>query len=147
MGRVSDERLAALGGTLDRLTAEIRRRAPHARVFLVDYLTILPPGDPDTGALPADVAAWGRDVVARLAAETRAAAARAGFDHIAASEASREHHAWALSPWTRQFHYSLRGGAPYHPNLPGMQAVADLLAAGLSLIEYRRCSAAAINHQ
>ena len=59
----------------------------------------------------------------------------------------REHHAWALSPWTRQFHYSLRGGAPYHPNLPGMQAVADLLAAGLSLIEYRRCSAAAINHQ
>ena len=51
------------------------------------------------------------------------------------------------APWTRRFHYSLRGGAPYHPNLPGMQAVADLLAAGLSLIEYRRCSAAAINHR
>ena len=97
MGRVSDERRAALGGTLDRLTAEIRRRAPHARVFLVDYLTILPPDDRDTGALP--------------------------------SEASREHHAWAPSPWTRQFHYSLRGGAPYRPNLPGMQAVADLLTA------------------
>jgi hypothetical protein len=45
VGRVSDERLAALGGTLDRLTAEIRWPAPHARVFLVDYLTILPPDD------------------------------------------------------------------------------------------------------
>jgi hypothetical protein len=86
---VSDERLAALGGTLDRLTAEIRRHAPPTRVFLVDYLTNSAAGRPGHRALPADVAAWGRDVAARP----------------------------TCSP----------------PEL--------------SLIEYRRCSAAAINHQ
>jgi lysophospholipase L1-like esterase len=128
-GRLSDERLAGLGATFDRLTGEIRRRAPRADIVLVDYLTILPPDDAQpTGVLPRDIADWGRDVAGRLAEETRAAAERAGCGYVAASVASRDHHAWAPDPWTRRFHYSLRGGAPYHPNLRGMTAVAGLLA-------------------
>jgi len=47
--------------------------------------------------------------------------------YVAASAASADHHAWAATPWTRRFHLSLRGGAPYHPNAAGMAAVADLV--------------------
>jgi hypothetical protein len=38
------------------------------------------------------------------------------------------HHAWSAVPWTRRFHFGLRGGAPYHPNAAGMAAVAALVA-------------------
>ena len=46
--------------------------------------------------------------------------------------ASAGHHAWSEEPWTRRFHLSLRGGAPYHPNATGMAAIADLAAAILT---------------
>jgi hypothetical protein len=42
------------------------------------------------------------------------------------------HHAWSAQPWTRRFHLSLREGAPYHPNVTGMSAIADLAAATLT---------------
>jgi lysophospholipase L1-like esterase len=124
-----DRRLDELPAALDRLVAEVRRRAPRAHLVLVDYLTVLPP-DPSTptGMLPADVAAWGRTVAARLSAETRAAAARGGAGFVAAAAASRDHHAWSASPWTRRFRFPTGAGAPYHPNAAGMRAVAALLA-------------------
>ena len=46
---------------------------------------------------------------------------------VAASAASADHHAWSATPWTRRFHLTLRGGAPYHPNAAGMAAVAGLV--------------------
>ena len=66
-------------------------------------------------------------MAARLAEETRAAAGRAGADYVAASTVSRDHHAWSAEPWTRRFRFSRRRGAPYHPNVAGMRAVAGLL--------------------
>ena len=51
---------------------------------------------------------------------------------MSASAASAGHHAWSASPWTRRFHLSLRGGAPYHPNADGMAAVARLVLAALA---------------
>ncbi len=36
---------------------------------------------------------------------------------------------WA---WTRRFHLSLRGGAPYHPDAAGMAAVAELVLGTLA---------------
>jgi lysophospholipase L1-like esterase len=125
---LTDERLDGLGATFDRLLGEVRRRAPGARVVLVDYLTVLPP-DPavPTGRLRAPVAAWGRAVAERLSAETRAAASRHGCGFVAAGEASRERHAWSASPWTRAYGMWPRDGAPFHPNQAGMRAVAALL--------------------
>ena len=58
---------------------------------------------------------------------TRAAAEAAGVEYVAASAMSADHHAWSAAPWTRRFHLSLRGGAPYHPNADGMAAVAGLV--------------------
>jgi lysophospholipase L1-like esterase len=66
-----------------------------------------------------------------LAAATRAAAGTAGWTYVAASAASADHHAWSAEPWTRRFHLSPRGGAPYHPNATGMAAVAGLVVAAL----------------
>jgi hypothetical protein len=144
LGRTAGERLDALDATFDRLTAEVRRRAPQARLVLVDYLTILPPAGQKAGqktgqktgqkagSLTGTLLDWGRDIADRIAAETRDAAERAGCDYVAASAASRDHHAWSAEPWTRRFRISPHGGAPYHPNAAGMRAVAALLEARLS---------------
>ncbi len=81
--------------------------------------------------LPPDVAEWGRGVARRLSDITRAVAAETGSLFVAASAASTGHHAWSAEPWTRRFHLGLRGGAPYHPNAAGMQAVTDLVVRAL----------------
>jgi hypothetical protein len=84
-----------------------------------------------TGALPPDVAEWGRVVAGRLSEVTRAVAEQSGSLFVAASAASAGHHAWSAEPWTRHFHLTLCGGAPYHPTAAGMQAVADLVVRAL----------------
>jgi lysophospholipase L1-like esterase len=128
----TEERFAQLAANLATITGRLHDRAPACRVLFVDYLTILPPSDDGRGGPPpAEIAAWGRATAARLAATTRAAADAAGYEYVAASAASAGHHAWAAVPWTRRFHLSLRGGAPYHPDAAGMAAVADLVLATL----------------
>jgi lysophospholipase L1-like esterase len=129
----TDERFAGVGRNLQAIVRGVRDRAPAARVLFVDYLTILPPGDLAAPPPPAGIAAWGRAIAARLATTTEAAAQAAGAEYVAASAASAEHHAWSAAPWTRRFHLSLRGGAPYHPNAAGMAAVADLVLTTLSV--------------
>jgi lysophospholipase L1-like esterase len=130
---VTDERFAGLGPSLQAIARGAREQAPECRVLFVDYLTILPPAGTGAGTPPpAAIADWGRSVAARLAATTRAAAEAAGAEYVAASVASAGHHAWSAAPWTRRFHLSLRGGAPYHPNAAGMAAVAGLVVAAVS---------------
>ncbi len=131
--RATEERFATLGENFAAIGRRLHEHAPACRVVLVDYLTILPPPGQDTGRQPpADIAEWGRTIAARLAMTTRAAADAAGWDYVAASAASADHHAWSSTPWTRQFHASLRGGAAYHPNAAGMAAVADLILATIA---------------
>jgi lysophospholipase L1-like esterase len=128
----TEERFARLERNLVTIGLRVHDRAPGCRVLFVDYLTILPPRDEGrAGPPPPDIAQWGRGIAARLAATTRAAAAGTGGEYVAASAASAEHHAWSPAPWTRRFHYSLRGGAPYHPDATGMAAVAQLVLAAL----------------
>ena len=129
----TDGRFAGLGPSLQAIARGVRERAPDCRVLFVDYLTILPSAGAGAGTPPpAGIAEWGRSIAARLAATTRAAAEGAGAEYVAASAASAGHHAWSATPWTRRFHLSLRGGAPYHPNAAGMAAVAELVVAALS---------------
>jgi lysophospholipase L1-like esterase len=129
----TDERFAQLEGNLALIGRTLRDRAPACRVLFVDYLTILPPrGDERGGPPPAEIAEWGRAIAARLATTTRAAADAAGCEYVAASAASADHHAWSATPWTRRFHLSLRGGAPFHPDAAGMAAVAELVLATLA---------------
>ncbi|USQ96470.1 hypothetical protein [Caulobacter sp. RL271] len=99
--------------------------------MLVEYPTILPPqgvcaATPLTGA-DADAA---RTKAARLLSITREAATAGGASVIAASELSRGHDACAAQPWMNGYP-APPGGAPYHPNLAAMTAIADTLDAAL----------------
>jgi lysophospholipase L1-like esterase len=124
----TDERFAGLGRNLQAIARGVRDRASACRVLFVDYLTILPSEGGQAGPPPPPgIADGGRAIAARLAATTRAAAEAEGVEYVAASAMSADHHAWSAAPWTRRFHLSLRGGAPYHPNADGMAAVAGLV--------------------
>jgi lysophospholipase L1-like esterase len=129
----TEERFAQLETNLTMIARRMYDHAPACRVLFVDYLTILPPNDEDRdGPPPAEIAEWGRAIAARLGTTTRAAAEATGCEYVAASAASAGHHAWSATPWTRRFHLSLRGGAPYHPDAAGMVAVAELVLATLA---------------
>ncbi|WP_066039277.1 SGNH/GDSL hydrolase family protein [Herbiconiux solani] len=134
----TEQRFDQLAHDLAGLLRTLRSRAPEATIVLVDYLTILPPAasaalatDRQLAVLrespAADLTAWGRHVAQRLSSTFAAAATAEGCDFLPVGELSRDHHAWSAEPWTRRFHLSLRGGAPFHPTAAGMAAVADLL--------------------
>jgi lysophospholipase L1-like esterase len=145
-GRISelldrDTRDRALAEVFDSLCAvgrALRERAPHARVFLVDYApasgrcpqTMLPPAGAASPLSQAD-ADVGRHVAATLERLTADGAAATGCEVVGAAAASREHHAWSAKPWTtRSARYvvPLPGRpAPLHPNATGMRAVAELV--------------------
>lgn len=121
---------ATLAASLDRITAEVRRRAPRARLIFVDYVTLLPSGAlcPQV-PLSADDAASARATARRLAQETASAAKRAGAETLRVSALSQRHDACAAEPWANGF-VPRQGGAPfapYHPNLAGMTAIAAAL--------------------
>ncbi|OBJ43036.1 hydrolase [Mycobacterium colombiense] len=133
-----DARDRALDAVFESLCAvgrALRQRSTRARVFFVDYLTMLPPpGESAEPLSPAD-ADLGRHVAATLETMTADAAAVTGCEIIRAAAASREHHAWSTEPWTTRpvrFGVPIPGRtAPLHPNAAGMRAVADLIAAQL----------------
>jgi len=125
----------ALDDVFDSLCAigrALRQRAPRARVFFVDYLTVLPPAGAPAPPLSAADADLGRHVAATLERLTAEAAAATGCEVVGAAAASRHHHAWSAQPWTVK---PVRTGvplpgrpAPLHPNGAGMCAVADLVS-------------------
>jgi lysophospholipase L1-like esterase len=133
-----DTRDRALADVFDSLCAvgtALRQRAPRARVFFVDYPTILPPAGAPAPPLPRADADLGRHVAATLERLTADAAAATGCEVVGAARASRDHHAWSAEPWTTtpaRCGVPLPGRpAPLHPNCAGMRAVAELVAAQL----------------
>ncbi|HWF28513.1 MAG TPA: SGNH/GDSL hydrolase family protein [Mycobacterium sp.] len=139
-GRISelldrDTRDRALAEVFDSLCAvgrALRERAPSARIYFVDYLTILPEGAPAPPLSEAE-ADLGRHVAETLERLTADAAAATGCEVVSAAAASRQHHAWSAEPWTTtpaRLGLPLPGRpAPLHPNGAGMAAVAELVAA------------------
>jgi lysophospholipase L1-like esterase len=113
----------------------VRQRAPRARVFFVDYLTLLPPAGTPAAPLSEADAGLGRHAAGTLERLTADAATATGCEVIRAAEASRHHHAWSAEPWTTRparYGVPLPGRpAPLHPNVTGMRAVAELVAAQL----------------
>jgi lysophospholipase L1-like esterase len=133
-----DARDRALDTVFDSLCAvgtQVRRHAPDARIFFVDYLTLLPPAGVAAPSISDADADLGRHVAVTLERLTVDAAAATGCEVIRAGEASRNHHAWSPEPWTTRparYVVPLPGRpAPLHPNAAGMRAVAELIAAQL----------------
>lgn len=126
------QRERALGeveAALRAVGAAVRGRAPRARVFFVDYLTLLPPAGLQAGRVPQDVVTLARHVAEGLERHTAAAAAATGCELVRAGHVSREHHPWSARPWTVGAGLPLPWRAwPFHPNAAGMAAVAELVA-------------------
>lgn len=117
---------------LTSILQEVRRRSPHARIIVVDYVTVLPDGTlcAQTPLSP-QVADTGRATAARLARLTADVAHRNGAEVISASKLSREdHNACSVKPWLAGFipPADSRFFVPYHPNRAGMTAIAEALA-------------------
>ncbi|ATO64578.2 SGNH/GDSL hydrolase family protein [Mycobacterium avium] len=127
--------LEAVFESLCAVGTAVRQRCAEARIFFVDYLTMLPPAGVPATPLSAADADLGRHVATTLERMTADAAAATGCDLIRAAAASREHHAWSADPWTTlpaRYGLPLPGRpAPLHPNAAGMRAVAELIAARL----------------
>lgn len=113
----------------------VRDRAPHARVLFVDYLTLMPPAGVRAGRLPDRVADLARHVAGELERHTAAAASATGCEVVRAGQASRGHHPWSAQPWTVGAGLPLPWRPwPFHPNVAGMAAVAQLIAAQLGTV-------------
>ena len=116
------------------IAAEVRRRAPRARLIFVEYLSAVPSGAPCAAVpLSPTAATVARETVDRLARVTETVARRAGAEILPITELSRDHNACGAEPWITGFVPATTGGTfvPYHPNLAGMSAIATSLIARL----------------
>lgn len=125
-----EERWTALDAALRHLAAEVRQRAPKAKLIWVDYPVVLP-GKGLCAATPVSPqdAEMARAMAKRLAALTARVARDTGSSILAASRLTVGHDVCAPDPWMDG--YPVQGGkpvsAPYHPTLPGMTAIAAAL--------------------
>lgn len=125
----SDADFARVDQSLRAIAADVRRRAPQARLVFVQYVTLVSPtACPLEVVTPAD-AAVARQIGVRLAEVTRNAAQASGADVLAVDTASQEHTPCAPMPWANGLgqNYDRTQGAPWHPNAAGHAAIAELL--------------------
>ncbi|KAJ5833350.1 hypothetical protein N7474_001661 [Penicillium riverlandense] len=120
-----------LGEVLD----EIHKRAPKARIFLVEYLAVL---GPDTRpsqdiAFDQERLEYHRQIASKLQNAYFIAAKSRGdwCERVPVHELSLGHALGSKEPWVGGFDLSsvIRRGPILHPNLDGMKAVADILLA------------------
>lgn len=112
------------------LLAAIHARAPAARIVIATYPAIMPAtGTCPQIALTAAEAAQMREVGDRLAATTRAAAARGDALVVDMNGLGREHDACSAAPWTRG--WGDGGIAPFHPTALGAEATARAITSVL----------------
>jgi lysophospholipase L1-like esterase len=123
--------LPKLGEHLVAIIDEVRRRAPRARIVLLNYQTILPQsGTCERLGLSSEQVDLMRGIAAKLAGTTDAVAKAHGALLFDAMRLSQDHDVCAREPWINGMHPP--GGllgAPLHPNLAGMTATAEGLSA------------------
>jgi lysophospholipase L1-like esterase len=116
--------------------SRIRARAPRAKVYLVEYLTVLGPHAAARAGTPE--IPFGAARVAhhrRVAAALRSATARAVRDReawvvdVPVAAGSEGHGVGSPAPWTNGAKRGARGGVAWHPNGDGMRAVAEMVLA------------------
>lgn len=106
----------------------IRVAAPSARILLVGYLTLVPPGAEDGVGFHPEDAHWLRRTGDLLDDSFARAAAATGAEFVDMGERSAEHGAGSPRPWIRDAPHGLRlrdVGAAFHPNEEGTRAIAD----------------------
>ncbi len=118
-----------LDRSLRAIAAEVRRRAPAARLVFVPYVAMNSEKPCSLETISAPDAAEARIMAQRLAATTRAAARASHADVLDVDVASKGHTPCSPVPWSMGLApgYQRSQGAPWHPNAAGHVAIADML--------------------
>ena len=126
----NDEAYAGMEMRLRQVIAEVHRRAPRARLVIVDYATILPSAGV-CAAVPLSQAQAdsSRDIARRLNVITVRVAKETGTELIPASKITEGHDVCAKDAWLNGYPSPGVPVAPtfYHPRLAAMTAIADAL--------------------
>jgi lysophospholipase L1-like esterase len=108
---------------LAEIVAEVRRRAPDAKVVIVSYPPVLPPrGTCAMLGVDAKTADLSRDVASRLRRVTQDAAEGSGALFVDMATLGAGHDACSDTPWINGARP--RTGTPFHPNAAGANATA-----------------------
>lgn len=127
-------RIAALRPKLDAAFAEIKQRAPHAAVFVIPYLPMLPSSGGCAPISPFnDDVTYLRAKLNELNASSKAAALAAGFVYIDAVANATGHDMCkpAGTKWIEGLIPS-NVAAPFHPNADGYAGEAPMIAAAIN---------------
>ncbi len=116
-----------------KIVREVRRRAPDARIVLLDYITVLPARG-KCAALPISDQRLTESQAAakRLAGITAKIARDEGAELLKFSDISRRHAPCSAKPWSNGAVALPGDGIPVHPNKLGHKAAAHSLAKFLS---------------
>jgi hypothetical protein len=126
-----DQTFAQLPGRLENVVNAVHSASPGARVYLVNYFTILPASGSCAGIpLTADQLAYERSIASRLESATATAASATGATLVDLAGASRGHDACSADPWVETGHPAA-GRSQYHPNEAGMRGAAATVEAAL----------------
>jgi hypothetical protein len=126
----SDKTYADLEPRMRQIVAEVHRRAPRARLVIVDYITILPPsGVCAVVPLTPAQADSSRAIAKRLDEITMRVAKDTGTELIPGSRLTEGHDACAKDAWVNGYPSP---GVPvqptfFHPRLAAMTTIADAL--------------------
>lgn len=139
---VRDEQVEQATRGLTAVVEAVRQRAPHARILLVDYLTIVGPETRPSAAVPFTVPQLDRirTTAERLAGVFREAARRSGAELVTVSDVSESHALDAADPWVNglRLRFPFRElGSSFHPNAAGMAAVSQAVLLHLAAPEGR----------
>jgi lysophospholipase L1-like esterase len=126
------QKIQTVGGQLAEALAQIRRRAPRARVYVVGYPDLLPPSGgacADTLGITKGDIAFLNDEELQLNGMLRQEAQAAGDGYIDTYTPSQGHDACA-SPTSRWIEPLIPDApaAPLHPDAAGEQSMADVIA-------------------
>ncbi|MCW2807318.1 MAG: Lipase 2 precursor [Marmoricola sp.] len=122
--------LARTGRRLATALAQVRARAPQARVLVVGYPQIVAAGSPCPELpLARGDYAWAANVNMALNTALRSAAAASGSTYVDVFSLSRGHDICSDDPWINGSVTDQKRAAAYHPFAVEQVAVADLVAA------------------
>lgn len=111
---------------LTEIAAQVRRRAPGARLVFVQYLSLVPGKPCAASPMTPENAAMNREIGRRLAAITAEVAKESGATLLIMDKLSRRHKPCDADPWSNGMPrgFDLSHGAPWHPNAVGHRAIA-----------------------
>ncbi|MHA7210455.1 SGNH/GDSL hydrolase family protein [Arthrobacter sp. MDT1-65] len=130
----TDQSINAVAEGLAKIVNEVRARAPHARIILVDYVTVIGGQNHGEGwPFSTDETAVFLRIQKALVRGYEIAAERSGAELLQASKLSVDHGLGSAEPWVFAFQPSIeKTGSSFHPNDAGMSAIANALTQHLT---------------